>query len=85
MVKFVFGREVQMECGCPAAGEMGVNTWAAFAGADDNALVDGDFAMSETELQPVLKSLRGAGINIVTPSSPFSPHASGNVSGEPSA
>jgi hypothetical protein len=44
---------------------MGVNTWAAFAGTDANALVDGDFAMTENELQPVLKALRGAGINIV--------------------
>jgi len=40
-------------------------TWAAFAGTDDNALVDGDFAMTEDELQPVLKSLRASGINIV--------------------
>jgi hypothetical protein len=45
--------------------EMGVNTWAAFAGADDNALVDGDFAVLENELQPVLKSLRHDGVNIV--------------------
>ena len=44
---------------------MGVNTWAAFAGSDDKAFVDGDFAMLESELQPVLKALRGAGINIV--------------------
>jgi hypothetical protein len=44
---------------------MGVNTWAAFAGTDDNAVVDGDFAVTEDELQPVLKSLRGGGINIV--------------------
>lgn len=44
---------------------MGVNTWAAFAGSDDHAVVDGDFAMLESELQPVLKALRGAGINIV--------------------
>ena len=44
---------------------MGVNTWAAFAGTDDRAIVDGDFAMYENELQPVLKSLRGSGINIV--------------------
>ncbi|HKB91182.1 MAG TPA: DUF1259 domain-containing protein [Opitutaceae bacterium] len=65
MVKFVIGREVTMECGCPAAGEMGVNTWAAFAGADDNALVDGDFAVAEKELQPALKALRAGGINIV--------------------
>lgn len=44
---------------------MGVNTWAAFAGTDANALVDGDFVMKENELQPVLKALRGAGIQIV--------------------
>jgi hypothetical protein len=44
---------------------MGVNTWAAFVGSDDMAAVDGDFAMLESELQPVLKALRGAGINIV--------------------
>ena len=36
---------------------MGVNTWAAFAGSDDKAVVDGDFAMLETELQGVLKAL----------------------------
>jgi len=45
--------------------EMGVNTWAVFAGTDDNAAVDGDIAVLEDELQPVLKSLRTAGINIV--------------------
>ena len=44
---------------------MGVNTWAAFAGSDDNAVVDGDFAMLESELQTVLKSMRKGGINIV--------------------
>jgi hypothetical protein len=44
---------------------MGVNTWAAFVGADDRAVVDGDFAMYESEVQNVLKALRGAGINIV--------------------
>ncbi len=65
MVKFVFGREVTMECGCTAGKEMGVNTWAAFAGTDDNALVDGDFVVTADELQPALKSLRASGINIV--------------------
>ena len=44
---------------------MGVNTWAAFAGTDDNAVVDGDFVVLEDELQPVLKSLRKSGVNIV--------------------
>lgn len=65
MVKFVFGRVARMECGCDAGKEMGVNTWASFGGTDDNAVVDGDFACQESELQPVLKSLRSAGINIV--------------------
>lgn len=65
MYKMVFGREVSMECGCTVGNTMGVNTWAAFAGSDDNAVVDGDFAVLENELQPVLKSLRSSGINIV--------------------
>lgn len=65
MVKFVFGRVARMECGCEVGKEMGVNTWASFGGTDDNAVVDGDFACQESELQPVLKSLRNAGINIV--------------------
>ena len=64
MVKFVFGRTTAMH-GIVAGKEMGVNTWAAFAGTDDNALVDGDFAVLEDELQPVLKALRAGGINIV--------------------
>jgi hypothetical protein len=44
---------------------MGVNTWAAFAGSDDKAIVDGDFAMTEAQLQGVLKALRSNNINIV--------------------
>jgi hypothetical protein len=65
MFKIVIGRSAKMPCGCEAGKEMGVNTWAAFAGTDDNAIMDGDFAVHEDELQPVLKSLRAAGINIV--------------------
>jgi hypothetical protein len=65
MFKAVFGRNAKMPCGCEVGKEMGVNTWAAFAGSDDNAVVDGDFAVHEDELQTVLKTLRQAGINIV--------------------
>jgi hypothetical protein len=65
MFKMVVGLTTKMPCGCIAGKDMGVNTWAAFAGTDDNAVVDGDFAVKETELQHVLKSLRGSGINIV--------------------
>ena len=65
MAKFVFGRSAKMPCGCEVGKEMGVNTWAAFAGTDDNAVVDGDFCVLGSELQPMLKSLRADGINIV--------------------
>lgn len=42
-----------------------MNTWAAFAGTDNKAVVDGDFAMHENELQNVLRAMRRANINIV--------------------
>jgi hypothetical protein len=64
MVKVVIGRTAQMH-GISVGNEMGVNTWAAFAGSDEQAVVDGDFAMRENELQPVLKAMRSNGINIV--------------------
>ena len=65
MFKAVLGRNVKMPCGCEAGKEMGVNTWAAFAGSDDNAVVDGDFVVLADELQSALKSLRKSGISIV--------------------
>ena len=64
MVKFTIGRPAKMH-GVNIDKDMGVNTWAAFAGSDDDAIVDGDFAVTEDELQPVLKSLLKNKINIV--------------------
>jgi Domain of Unknown Function (DUF1259). len=64
MVKFSIGRPATMH-GVKIDNAMGVNTWAGFAGSDDNAVVDGDFAVTEDELQAVLKSLRKDKINIV--------------------
>jgi hypothetical protein len=64
MLKFTIGKKSKMH-GVDIGKEIGVNTWAAFAGTDDNAIVDGDFAVTEDELQPALKTLRQAGINIV--------------------
>jgi len=64
MVKFTFGRPATMH-GVKIDNTMGVNTWAAFAGSDDNAVVDGDFAVTEDELQAVLKSLVKQKIYIV--------------------
>jgi hypothetical protein len=64
MVKFTIGRPAKMH-GVNIDKDMGVNTWAAFAGTDANAVVDGDFAVTEDELQPVLRSLLTEKINIV--------------------
>lgn len=64
MVKFVVGRKAKMN-DMELGKEMGINSWAAFGGSDDNAYVDGDFAMTEDELQPVLRTLRKGNINIV--------------------
>jgi hypothetical protein len=64
MVKFTIGRTAKMH-GVNIDKDMGVNTWAAFAGTDANAVVDGDFAVTEDELQPILKSLLTEKINIV--------------------
>jgi hypothetical protein len=64
MVKFVFEKKTTMH-GTQAGAAMGVNTWAAFAGSPEAAVVDGDFAMLESELQTVLKTLRHASINVV--------------------
>lgn len=65
MYKVVIGRSTKMPCGCIVGKEMGVNTWASFYGTDEDALVDGDFAVLEGELQAVLKSLRKSGVKIV--------------------
>src|SRR5262249_43092148 len=65
MFKVVLGRTVKMPCGCEVGKEMGVNTWAAFAGVDEHAVVDGDFAVLESELQAVLRAPRRANINVI--------------------
>src|SRR6266576_1557109 len=44
---------------------MGLNTWAAFYGTQDDAVVAGDIAMLEGEVTPVLKTLRKNGIDVV--------------------
>lgn len=62
--KVTIGRTTTMH-GEEVGNAMGINTWAAFAGSDEKAIVDGDFVMLESEVQSILKALSGAGINIV--------------------
>ena len=45
---------------------MGLTTWAAFAGTDAEAVIAGDVAMLEGEVQSVLKVLRANGLEIVS-------------------
>lgn len=53
------------EMGATINARMGLNTWAAFFGSDDNAEIAGDVAMLSTEITPVLKALRSNGLNVV--------------------
>ena len=53
------------EMGADINARMGLNTWAAFYGSDQNAVVAGDVAMLQKEVQPVLKALRSNGLEVV--------------------
>ena len=53
------------EMGAPINARMGLNTWAAFVGTNDNAAVAGDVAMLANEVTPVLKALRQNGLDVV--------------------
>ena len=53
------------EHGATINARMGLNTWAAFAGTDADAMVAGDVAMLAAEVTPVLKALRANGLEIV--------------------
>lgn len=53
------------DMGATINARMGLNTWAAFYGSDNDAEVAGDVAMLADEVTPVLKSLRANGLNVV--------------------
>jgi hypothetical protein len=53
------------EMGAPINARMGLNTWAAFVGTNENAAVAGDVAMVGSEVTPVLKALRKNGLDVV--------------------
>jgi hypothetical protein len=53
------------EMGATINARMGLNTWAAFVGTNDDAAVAGDVAMLETEVTATLKALRGHGLEVV--------------------
>jgi hypothetical protein len=53
------------DMGAAINARMGLNTWAAFVGTDQNAAIAGDVAMLDSEVTPVLKALRTHGIDVV--------------------
>jgi hypothetical protein len=65
--KITIGRpDIELrEHGARIDARMGLNTWAAFAGSDQEAVVAGDVAMLADEVTPVLTALRRAGLSVV--------------------
>jgi hypothetical protein len=65
--KITVGRDdfAMKEHGATINARMGLNTWAAFVGTQEDAVVAGDIAMLENEVTPVLKALRKNGIDVV--------------------
>jgi hypothetical protein len=53
------------EHGAVINARMGLNTWAAFVGMQEDAAIAGDVAMLEDEVTPVLKALRKNGLDVV--------------------
>ncbi len=53
------------EMGAKINARMGLNTWAAFVGSNDDAAIAGDIAMLESEVTPTLKALRSNGLDVV--------------------
>jgi hypothetical protein len=53
------------DMGATINARMGLNTWAAFVGTDENAAIAGDVAMLGNEVTPVLKALRQNGLQVV--------------------
>src|SRR5712691_5789195 len=65
--KITIGRDDlgMKEHGAVINARMGLNTWAAFVGTQEDAAIAGDVAMLEGEVTPVLKALRKNGLNVV--------------------
>jgi hypothetical protein len=65
--KITVGRDdlAMKEHGAVINARMGLNTWAAFFGTQEDAVVAGDVAMLENEVTPVLKALRKNGLDVV--------------------
>jgi len=64
VLKVTAGDEARAH-GIKVSAPMGLTTWAAFTGSNELASIDGDFLMTEGQVQPVMHALRKHGIHIV--------------------
>lgn len=64
VVKVTISRDAILR-GMKVTSTMGLATWAAFAGDDRLAAMDGEFILTADEVQPILQALRKAGIHVV--------------------
>ena len=65
--KITIGRDdiTMKDHGAEINARMGLNSWAAFVGTEEDAVVAGDVAMLESEVTPVLKALRRHNLDVV--------------------
>lgn len=65
--KITLGRDDlgMKEHGATISARMGLNTWAAFVGTQEDAAIAGDVAMLESEVTQVVKALRKNGLDVV--------------------
>src|SRR6476620_4591600 len=65
--KITIGRDdiTMKDHGAVINARMGLNTWAAFYGTQEDAVIAGDVAMLENEVTPTLKALRSHGLDVV--------------------
>jgi hypothetical protein len=60
------GRSGVLEQGTSVPGGMGVSSWVAFAGIHGDSRITGDIAMTETEVDRVLRVMRDNKIDVVS-------------------
>lgn len=65
--KYTIGRSdlTVMAMGAELTSAIGLNTWLSLAGTAENAHAAGDFAMLESEVNPVIMALRKGGMEVV--------------------
>jgi hypothetical protein len=66
-IKYTVGRAdlTVLAMGAEITAAIGLNSWAALAGTSERAHVAGDIAMLEPEVNPVIRALRGHGLEVV--------------------